>query len=90
MELTELELEISEWLLLHKDGLKDKLKVNTAHHLLPDSLYFIFLDDYSDNMMSLLKKEIQESFNITPEENLLINKKFVIMALGEQFLIPNK
>jgi hypothetical protein len=89
--LNQRELEIAEWLQIHKDGLQEKINKthNPAYHLFPDSLYFIYLENYENNVIDIIKKEIQE-LQLNPEENLIINKDFVIMVLGKEILIPNK
>lgn len=82
------EIEIASWLILNKEGLT--VPHNPAHEFLPDNLYFIYLENYENNVINVIKKEIAQSLQLNPEECLLINKNFVIMVLGSQFLIPPK
>lgn len=89
-EFNEKELEVSFWLQIHKDGLHEKIlsSHNPAYHLFPDNLFDIYLINYENNVIDLIKKEIS-SLQLTPEEMYsIINKDFINKVLGNEFLKP--
>ena len=62
---------------------------NVKEHsdLFPQSLYDIYLEQYKEAALSIIKKQLENYY--TPEElNLIITEKFVIVILGEKFLCP--
>jgi len=87
------ELEIARWLLDNKKELSEKVQEhhNKAYHLLPDSLIDIYMDNFSNKGVDIIKNEIQDIFNLTPEEMCsILTKEFIKTVLGKEFLEPTK
>jgi hypothetical protein len=85
------EYDISEWILNHKDGLKLKLLslYRPAYHLFPPAMLSIYLQQYEEGALSIIRKEINNQFNLDPETLLsVITVKFV-KSIAPELLTPN-
>lgn len=86
------ELDIALWLLHNSDGLQAQAaKLHNSHwHLLPGSLLDIYIGNYKNQLISIIKKDIQ-FLELNPEEVLdLITPQFVERVLGKSFFAPPK
>lgn len=82
------EIEMCEWLLQHKEGLKDFLGnfYSPYKNIISTKLY---REIYADNATKIVKSELQSSFNLSPEEACIINQNWLTYTLGEDFFEPN-
>lgn len=91
---THKELDVVQWLISNMFGIKKEIKKthNPAYHLFPDNFFFVYLDNYAQNVISIIKKHLQESHvELNPEEiNLIVTKEWLTMLFGERFLEPPK
>ncbi len=90
--MNQLECDVAEWLLQHKDGLLSELEArhNINYQLFPDSLFYIYLDQYEQGALSIVQNKIVESFNTNLEDVSFLTKDFVVKLLGVNFLQPKK
>ncbi len=90
----QLECDIARWVIDNKSGLIRKILLshNSAYHLFPSSFIDIYLDNYADNVLTIIKREIQATnFNLNPEEiSLIVTQDWLTMLLGHKFFIPPK
>lgn len=88
-----LEYELAAILLDNKSNIQDKVNKshNVAYNLFPDHIQDIYLDNYSDNVLSIVKREIQDLINLSPEEvSMFVTKEFITMILGKEIFKPIK
>jgi hypothetical protein len=81
---SQIEKDISEWLLAHKTGLETLIdaRFRPAHVFFQKDLP----EAYTDGILNLIKREIENSMNLDPEIlELTITPKFVRMIYGEHF-----
>lgn len=88
-----LEYEISDWLLHHKAGLEEEIQkfYRPNYELFPESMYYIYLNDYKREVLKTVKEHISQGLNLNPE--LLaerITEDFLINLLGPRFFEPPK
>lgn len=86
-----LEWDIGEYLLDNKEKLQDKLthlKRNQTD-LYPVSLYEIYLHQYEEEAVKIIRNDISLSLNLDPENSLRVNSK-LIKLLAADLLRPAK
>src|ERR1051325_1226346 len=80
------ELQVIQWLVQNMIGIKKEIKDshNPAYHLFPDPYFHIYLENYENNVIAIIKKHIQQSeIKLNPEEiNCIITKDWLTMLFG--------
>lgn len=87
------EAEVGEWILKHGETIvrSVKARINQNYKLLPDFLYEIFLDSYSDEVLKVLRESTMESLNFNPDDlDLFFTKNWVKMLLGKEIFNPGE
>ncbi len=90
---SQLECDIARWIITHRSGLIRKILLthNSGYHLFPANLIDIYLDNYADNILTIIKREIQNHLNLNPEEiSLIVTQDWLKLLLGHKFFIPPK
>ena len=86
-----LEYDITEYILKHKEGFKDKLdplrKTNTD--LFPDTLYEIYAHQFENVALKLIKDEVTQAFNLDPENSMRVTIK-LIKQVASDVLQPTR
>lgn len=87
------DIDVSEWLLNNKSEIdyQIKLRSNPVFHLLPDSLYDIYILNYENLILSVIRTELQHPFQLNPEQlNSIITKELIQSLYGNSFFIPQQ
>jgi hypothetical protein len=86
-----LEYDMSSYLLENMDSLKIKLKqFNREHHeFFPETLYNLYLDQYKEAAITLLRDEVGTALNLDPENRLRLTESIINKVAGE-LLSPTK
>lgn len=83
-----IDYDISEWLLLHKEGLKEQLSsLHKDTSFFPASLLEIYYSQYEDAALYLIRKEIANSFNLDPESIQTRITKNLIKRVAKDLLL---
>jgi len=88
--MSQLEFDITEWLLNNKEGLVENIirTHNPAYKLLPDVLFDIYLDNYSNKVLNIIKQDLIAPFHLNPEELENITKEYIGDILGYDIFKP--
>lgn len=89
--MNQLQIDIADWLLHHKDGLKDELRHlhRPCYHLFPNSILDIYFEQYAEQAVIIIQNRVQESFKLNSEEKeIIVNKSFLYKILGFNFFEP--
>jgi len=88
LALSHREREIAYHILLNESEIqRDILQGHNPHyHLLPSSLPEIYLDQYAERALGIIKKHL-ESFHLSPEESAGL-KEFMKTTVGLKLLEP--
>lgn len=88
---TEVEYQIKEYLLAHKEGMKEKLLPEAKLFL--DRAYMFqgplkqpFDNAYDAFMLGLMRVELMDALNLYSEQTMtIVTKDFILDLLGEDF-----
>lgn len=80
-----LEYDASQWILQNIDELKDKLKQLTPKEedVNPESLRSIYLSQYEEEAVRIIRAEVTEAFKLDPENALRIDADCVKLVARE-------
>lgn len=86
------EVDVAEYILNNSEELKKTFlkRHNPAYNLFPDNVFDIYLSNFEEGMLSLLRDEVAKTLNLNPEQSFLIDKKFIVELLGDEYLYPPK
>lgn len=89
--MTQQEIDIADWLLHHRDGLRDELRHlhRPCYHLFPDSVLDIYFEQYAEQAIAIVQNLAASTFQLNPEEkHNIISKHYLIKVLGHNFFEP--
>lgn len=74
-----LEYDMSHYILQHKEGLAEQVnKLRKPHHeLFPPSLQDVYAHQFEEEAFKVIRKAIQDSFQLDPENLLRLTPKLV-------------
>jgi len=85
------ELEVAEWLIENKEGIEAlvKSKAHPAYQFFPDKLFEIYTDAYAKNVINIIKKELEASVLLNPEEvTSFVTPELITAIFGSGLLKP--
>jgi hypothetical protein len=86
-----LEYEIGEWLVHNKDSLIEKLELlkKDKVDMFPQSLYDVYLHQYEEAAINLIRSEVTQALNLDPESSFRVNKNSISLT-SKELLNPIK
>jgi hypothetical protein len=87
-----LEYDIAQYILQHKEGLQDKIShlYKPSWQLFPDSIQDIYLEQYEQGVLSILRDELKDAFQLDPEMmQTRISTEFIKKIASDLLIPPN-